>query len=240
MVRRPTARSHPPWSGDLKPGRAPQRLHAVSLVDGIFGATRRSWAPSSQLPRRPATTSSSPNASETLDTTRYEPIAGLGKIDAAPVLCVIVSAGQFAYGDKKAKERLDAKTAFDGYLHPLRAAAEGSGDNKDLSENLDSEEKASPVAPQSVLDEKEAEQFADEDKVVKERVDAQTAFDGYLHSMRSAVRLSGPPLVLRQRRPGQQRRAGHAGDCADRGRREASSRTSLPKQVHRDCGLSPP
>merc|ERR1712003_592053 len=31
---------------------------------------------------------------------------------------------------------------------------------------------------------KEAEQFADEDKKVKERVDAKNAFDGYLHSMR--------------------------------------------------------
>merc|ERR1712106_960391 len=32
---------------------------------------------------------------------------------------------------------------------------------------------------------KEAEQFADEDKKVKERVDAKNSFDGYLHSMRS-------------------------------------------------------
>merc|ERR1712137_1053776 len=34
---------------------------------------------------------------------------------------------------------------------------------------------------------KEAEQFADEDKKVKERVDAKNAFDGYIHSMRSAT-----------------------------------------------------
>merc|ERR1712193_409578 len=33
---------------------------------------------------------------------------------------------------------------------------------------------------------KEAEQFADEDKIVKERVDAKNAFDGYMHSMKSA------------------------------------------------------
>merc|ERR1711939_1286228 len=33
----------------------------------------------------------------------------------------------------------------------------------------------------------EAEQFADEDKKVKERVDAKNAFDNYLHSMTSAV-----------------------------------------------------
>merc|ERR1712087_773123 len=38
---------------------------------------------------------------------------------------------------------------------------------------------------------KEAEQFADEDKAVKERVDAKNAFDGYVFSMRSAVEGSG-------------------------------------------------
>merc|ERR1739848_463303 len=34
---------------------------------------------------------------------------------------------------------------------------------------------------------REAKQFADEDKKVKERVDAKNAFDGYLHSMTTAV-----------------------------------------------------
>merc|ERR1712050_601631 len=34
---------------------------------------------------------------------------------------------------------------------------------------------------------KEAEQFADEDKKVKERVDAKNTMDGYMHSMRSAT-----------------------------------------------------
>merc|ERR1719222_1430883 len=38
---------------------------------------------------------------------------------------------------------------------------------------------------------KEAEEFADEDKKVKERVDAKNAFDGYVHSMRSAMEGSG-------------------------------------------------
>merc|ERR1711865_634349 len=33
----------------------------------------------------------------------------------------------------------------------------------------------------------EAEEFAEDDKKVKERIDAKNAFDGYLHSMRSAV-----------------------------------------------------
>merc|ERR1712019_316900 len=38
---------------------------------------------------------------------------------------------------------------------------------------------------------KEAEQFADEDKKTKERIDAKNAFDGYIHSMRSAIEGSG-------------------------------------------------
>merc|ERR1719453_810628 len=33
----------------------------------------------------------------------------------------------------------------------------------------------------------EAEEFADEDKKVKERIDAKNAFDGYMHSLKSAV-----------------------------------------------------
>merc|ERR1712187_907733 len=49
--------------------------------------------------------------------------------------------GAFADEDKKVKERVDAKNAFDGYIHAMRNAAEGSGDNKGLSEKLDSEEK---------------------------------------------------------------------------------------------------
>merc|ERR1712110_1196756 len=43
--------------------------------------------------------------------------------------------------DKIVKERVDAKNAFDGYLHSMRSAAEGSGDNKGLSEKLDEDEK---------------------------------------------------------------------------------------------------
>ena len=37
--------------------------------------------------------------------------------------------------------RVDAKNAFDGYIHSMRSATEGSGDNKGLSEKMDSEEK---------------------------------------------------------------------------------------------------
>merc|ERR1711865_196312 len=54
---------------------------------------------------------------------------------------MIKEAEQFADEDKKVKERVDAKNSFDGYLHSMRSAAEGSGDNKGLSEKLDSDEK---------------------------------------------------------------------------------------------------
>merc|ERR1711879_421310 len=47
----------------------------------------------------------------------------------------------FADEDKKVKERVDAKNAFDGYVHSMRSAVEGSGDNKGLSEKMDEDEK---------------------------------------------------------------------------------------------------
>merc|ERR1711967_119148 len=54
---------------------------------------------------------------------------------------MIKDAEMFADEDKKVRERVDAKNAFDGYLHSMRSAAEGSGDNKGLSEKLDDDEK---------------------------------------------------------------------------------------------------
>eukprot|EP00973_Karenia_brevis_P033123 4570492-Karenia_brevis.AAC.1 len=54
---------------------------------------------------------------------------------------MIKDAELFADEDKKVKERVDAKNAFDGYVHSMRSAVEGSGDNKGLSEKLESEEK---------------------------------------------------------------------------------------------------
>merc|ERR1712137_1206775 len=53
----------------------------------------------------------------------------------------IKEAEQFADEDKKVKERVDAKNAFDGYIHSMRSATEGSGENKGLSEKMDSDEK---------------------------------------------------------------------------------------------------
>jgi molecular chaperone DnaK (HSP70) len=43
---------------------------------------------------------------------------------------------------------------------------------------------------------REAEEFADEDKKVKERIDAKNAFDGYMHSLKSAVEGAQELLLL--------------------------------------------
>merc|ERR1711972_630016 len=49
---------------------------------------------------------------------------------------MIKEAEQFADEDKKVKERVDAKNAFDGYVHSMKAAVEGSGENKGLKEKI--------------------------------------------------------------------------------------------------------
>merc|ERR1712139_401891 len=64
-----------------------------------------------------------------------------GRLTEDQIEKMIKEAEQFADEDKKVKERVDAENAFDGYLHSMRSAVEGSGDNKGLSEKLDSDEK---------------------------------------------------------------------------------------------------
>merc|ERR1719316_1766660 len=64
-----------------------------------------------------------------------------GRLTEDQIEKMIKEAEQFADEDKKVKERVDAKNAFDGYLHSMRSAVEGSGDNEGLSEKLDSDEK---------------------------------------------------------------------------------------------------
>merc|ERR550537_1181166 len=54
---------------------------------------------------------------------------------------MIKDAETYADEDKKVKERVDAKNAFDGYLHSMKSATEGSGENKGLSEKMEEEEK---------------------------------------------------------------------------------------------------
>merc|ERR1711990_999393 len=64
-----------------------------------------------------------------------------GRLTEEQIEKMIKDAEMFADEDKKVRERVDAKNAFDGYLHSMRGAAEGSGDNKGLSEKMDSDEK---------------------------------------------------------------------------------------------------
>lgn len=54
---------------------------------------------------------------------------------------MIKEAEKFADEDKLTRERVDAKNAFDGYLHSMKTAVEGSGDEKGLSDKLDDDEK---------------------------------------------------------------------------------------------------
>merc|ERR1711939_818590 len=64
-----------------------------------------------------------------------------GRLTEEQIEKMIKDAEMFADEDKKVRERVDAKNAFDGYLHSMRSAVEGSGDNKGLSEKLDDDEK---------------------------------------------------------------------------------------------------
>merc|ERR1719316_2365006 len=64
-----------------------------------------------------------------------------GRLTEEEIEKMIKEAEQFADEDKKVKERVDAKNAFDGYIHSMKSATEGSGENKGLSEKMDSEEK---------------------------------------------------------------------------------------------------
>merc|ERR1712176_497155 len=64
-----------------------------------------------------------------------------GRLTEEQIEKMIKEAEMYADEDKKVRERVDAKNSFDGYLHSMRSAAEGSGDNKGLSEKLDDDEK---------------------------------------------------------------------------------------------------
>merc|ERR1712187_700652 len=64
-----------------------------------------------------------------------------GRLTEEQIEKMIKEAEQFADEDKKVKERVDAKNAFDGYIHSMRSAIEGSGDNTGLSEKIGSDEK---------------------------------------------------------------------------------------------------
>merc|ERR1711998_572406 len=64
-----------------------------------------------------------------------------GRLSQEEIDKMIQEAELNADEDKKVKERADAKNSFDNYVHSMRVAAEGSGDNKGLSEKLEDDEK---------------------------------------------------------------------------------------------------
>ena len=54
---------------------------------------------------------------------------------------MIKDAATYADENKKAKARVHAENAFASYLHSMKSATEGSGENKRLSEKMEEEEK---------------------------------------------------------------------------------------------------
>merc|ERR1712159_320323 len=63
-----------------------------------------------------------------------------GRLTEEQIEKMIKEAEQFADEDKKVKERIDAKNAFDGYLHSLKGAIEG-GEGKGLGDKMDEDDK---------------------------------------------------------------------------------------------------
>jgi len=64
-----------------------------------------------------------------------------GRLTEEEIEKMIREAEELAEEDKLAKERIDARNAFDGYIHSMKSAIEGSGDNKGLGEKMDEDEK---------------------------------------------------------------------------------------------------
>ncbi|EER16446.1 heat shock protein, putative [Perkinsus marinus ATCC 50983] len=64
-----------------------------------------------------------------------------GRLSEEQIEQMIRDAEKYADEDKKTKEKLDAKNAYDNYLHSMRSAIEGSGGQPGLGEKMDEEEK---------------------------------------------------------------------------------------------------
>merc|ERR1711906_26834 len=64
-----------------------------------------------------------------------------GRLTEEQIEKMIQEAEEFADEDKKVKERVDARNAFDNYLHSMKGAVEGSGDNPGMGDKMDEDEK---------------------------------------------------------------------------------------------------
>merc|ERR1719488_369625 len=64
-----------------------------------------------------------------------------GRLTEEQIERMIREAEEFAEEDKLVKERVDARNAFDNYLHSMKSAIEGSGDNPGMGDKMDEDEK---------------------------------------------------------------------------------------------------
>jgi len=64
-----------------------------------------------------------------------------GRLTEEEIERMVREAEEFADEDAKVKERIDAKNAFDSYVHSVKSAIDGSGENKGLSDKMDEDEK---------------------------------------------------------------------------------------------------
>merc|ERR1712230_6001 len=60
-----------------------------------------------------------------------------GRLTEEQIEKMIREAEEFAEEDKLVKERVDARNAFDNYLHSMKGAVEGSGDNPGMGDKMD-------------------------------------------------------------------------------------------------------
>ena len=66
-----------------------------------------------------------------------------GRLSQEDIERMIREAEESAESDKALREKVDARNSFDSYIYSMRSTVEGSGDNKGLSDKLESDEKSS-------------------------------------------------------------------------------------------------
>merc|ERR1711918_142583 len=70
-----------------------------------------------------------------------------GRLTEEEIEKMIREAEEFAEEDKLAKEKIDARNAFDGYIHSMKSAVDGSGDNKGLGEKMERTRRRPSMTP---------------------------------------------------------------------------------------------
>ena len=65
-----------------------------------------------------------------------------GRLSQEEIERMIREAEESAEADKALREKVDARNSFDSYVYSMRSTVDGSGENKGLSDKLESEEKS--------------------------------------------------------------------------------------------------